>query len=171
MSDEALARLRSAMWCAPEDIPAPAADWLIYHDSMTRRLERYCLKLSVEVNQERFITSPDVAGESALLPLSERYWLREVTLLGDGTPWLFGRTVIPEQTLDEADLDLTQVGSTPLGRYLFLQGPPPRDVIQMGRCDALWVRRSRLLLSGNPLLITELFLPQAPLYFPDVCQN
>ncbi|SLM61687.1 MULTISPECIES: chorismate lyase [Dickeya] len=171
MSDKALASLRSATWCAPEDVPARAADWLVYQDSMTRRLERYCLKLSVQVSQERFISSPDVAGESALLPPSERYWLREVILLGDGEPWLFGRTVIPEQTLQEADIDLTQVGTTPLGRYLFLQGPPPRDVIQMGRCDALWVRRSRLRLSGNPLLITELFLPQAPLYFPDRYQS
>ncbi|PLK74975.1 chorismate lyase, partial [Klebsiella pneumoniae] len=29
---------------------------------------------------------------------------------------------------------------------------------------ALWGRRSRLRLSGKPLLLTELFLPASPLY-------
>jgi chorismate--pyruvate lyase len=171
MSDEALASLHSVEWCAPEELPASVMDWLVYHESMTRRLERHCLRLTVQVRQELFVSSPEVAGEAALLPLSERYWLREVTLSGDGKPWLFGRTVIPEQTLEEVDIDLTQIGNTPLGRYLFLQGPPPRDVIQTGRCGALWVRRARLLLSGNPLLITELFLPDAPVYFPDAHQG
>ncbi|WJV54416.1 chorismate lyase [Pectobacteriaceae bacterium CE90] len=164
MSDEALAQLRSVEWCEPTDVPATVADWLIYNDSMTRRLERHCLRLSVRVSTEHFISTLDVQNEQPLLPLSNRYWLREVTLFGDGKPWLFGRTVIPQQTLEEAEIDLTQIGNTPLGRYLFLQGPPKRNFIHLGRCGSLWVRRSCLVLSGNPLLITELFLPDAPLY-------
>lgn len=166
MSDEALARLSPVTWCAPDALPADVADWLTEGDSMTRRLERYCRRLSVRVAAERFVSPLALSDEAALLPLDERYWLREVTLYGDGQAWLAGRTLIPLRTLTEAEIDLTQIGDTPLGRYLFRQGPPARDFIHPGRCGALWARRSRLLLTGNPLLITELFLPGAPLYAP-----
>ncbi|ACS87164.1 chorismate lyase [Musicola paradisiaca] len=171
MSDEALAHLHSVEWCAPEVLPATVAEWLTSRDSMTRLLERYCRCLRVQVETERFVASLRIPEEPSLLPLSERYWLREVTLFGDDQPWLFGRTVMPEQTLKEAEIDLTQIGNTPLGRYLFLQGPPVRDFIHTGRSGQLWTRRSRLFLAGNPLLITELFLPDAPIYFPDRYQD
>jgi len=59
---------------------------------------------------------------------------------------------------------LQQLGTTPLGRYLFTSSTLTRDFIQPGRSEALWGRRSLLRLSGKPLLLTELFLPASPLY-------
>lgn len=53
---------------------------------------------------------------------------------------------------------------TPLGRYLFTSSTLTRDFIEIGRDAALWGRRSRLRLSGKPLMLTELFLPASPLY-------
>ncbi len=73
------------------------------------------------------------------------------------SPRLAGRTVAPESTLCGPELALQQLGQTPLGRYLFTSSTLTRDFIEIGRDAALWGRRSRLRLSGKPLLLTELF--------------
>ena len=132
-------------WLSEQDPPAPAAvsDWLMELGSMTRRFERHCAQVRVEPQRECFVT-------------------REA--LGDDQPWLLGRTVIPENTLTGPDQALVDLGTLPLGRYLFSSGELTRDYIHIGRQDALWARRSRLRLAGKPLLLTELFLPASPLY-------
>ncbi len=71
---------------------------------------------------------------------------------------------MPESTLNGPEAMLQQLGTRPLGRYLFSSSTLTRDFIEPGRVDALWGRRSRLRLSGKPLLLTELFLPASPLY-------
>ncbi len=77
---------------------------------------------------------------------------------------MIGRTVVPESTLCGPELALQHLGETPLGRYLFTQSTLTRDYIEVGRSENLWGRRSRLRLSGKPLLLTELFLAASPLY-------
>lgn len=105
-----------------------------------------------------------MGDEQALLPASQRYWLREVRMFGDGVPWLEGRTVIPEQTLSGSDRGLLDLNTTQLGRYVFKDNRLTRDYIQIGRQGELWARLSLLRLSGNPLLLTEVFLPASPVY-------
>ena len=149
------------------EIPAldPAQlDWLLLEDSMTKRFEQQGKKVSVTVIREGFVGQQDVALELSQLPQEPRYWLREILLCADGEPWLAGRTVVPESTLSGPELALQKLGKTPLGRYLFTSSTLSRDFIEIG-CDAeLWGRRSRLRLSGKPLMLTELFLPASPLY-------
>ncbi|WP_304164708.1 chorismate lyase [Lonsdalea britannica] len=164
MTDETVDLLRPVTWCEFADVPAAVADWLGHRDSMTARLEMHCQRLDVEVTREGFISPSDTGEALPLLPVSDRFWLREVTLYGDGRPWLFGRTVIPEHTLQMSNLALARIGSVPLGRYLFQAGTPERDFINPGRRGDLWARRSRLRLAGHPLLLTEIFLPDAPIY-------
>ena len=65
---------------------------------------------------------------------------------------------------DEIASELPLLGKTPLGRYLFTSSELTRDFIEIGRDAELWGRRSRLRLSGKPLILTELFLPASPLY-------
>nr|WP_210416987.1 chorismate lyase [Brenneria sp. CFCC 11842] len=169
MSDNAQISLRAVEWFSeqPAMMPAHIEGWLMETASMTQRLDGYCDRLTVTVRNERFIPPQALHDERAHLPVSERYWLREVVLYGDGCPWLFGRTLIPQQTLDGAGAALMNIGNVPLGRYLFQHDALTRDYIHTGRGEDLWARRSRLRLSGHPLLLTELFLPQAPLYFTD----
>ncbi|MBJ7222537.1 MULTISPECIES: chorismate lyase [unclassified Brenneria] len=169
MSDDAPISLRALEWFTekPAIIPAHIEDWLMETDSMTQRLDGYCAQLTVTIRNERFLSPEALTDERAHLPVSERYWLREVVLYGDGRPWLFGRTLIPQQTLDGAGAALTKIGNVPLGRYLFQHDALTRDYIRIGCGESLWARRSRLCLSGHPLLLTELFLPEAPLYFSD----
>ena len=131
---------------------------------MTKRFEQQGKKVSVTVIREGFVGQQDVALELSQLPQEPRYWLREILLCADGEPWLAGRTVVPESTLSGPELALQKLGKTPLGRYLFTSSTLSRDFIEIG-CDAeLWGRRSRLRLSGKPLMLTELFLPASPLY-------
>ncbi|EHG5982263.1 chorismate lyase [Escherichia fergusonii] len=165
MSHPALTQLRALRYFA--EIPAldPAQlDWLLLEDSMTKRFEQQGKKVSVTVIREGFVGQQDVALELAQLPQEPRYWLREILLCADGEPWLAGRTVVPESTLSGPELALQKLGKTPLGRYLFTSSTLSRDFIEIGRYAELWGRRSRLRLSGKPLMLTELFLPASPLY-------
>lgn len=165
MSHPALTQLRALRYF--EHIPAldpEQLDWLLLEDSMTKRFEQQGKKVTVTLIQEGFVAPDAVSGELPLLPKEARYWLREILLCADGEPWLAGRTVVPESTLCGPELALQQLGTVPLGRYLFTSSELTRDFIEIGRDADLWGRRSRLRLSGKPLMLTELFLPASPLY-------
>ncbi|MFD1802066.1 chorismate lyase [Mixta tenebrionis] len=166
MSDNALSLLRAIEWLPASSplLSAALLDWLLEEDSMTKRFERHCRQVTVEPRREGFVTAEAIAAELPFLPQEPRYWLREVILFGDGAPWLVGRTVVPESTLTGPEMKLSQLGSCPLGRYLFSSSTLTRDFIDPGIVAAQWGRRSRLRLSGKPLLLTELFLPASPLY-------
>lgn len=140
-------------------------EWLLLEDSMTQRFEQEGKTITVTLIAEAFVgQSALLDDEKRVLPEESRYWLREILLCADGEPWLAGRTVVPESTLCGPELALQQLGKTPLGRYLFTSSRMTRDFIEIGRDAELWGRRSRLRLSGKPLLLTELFLPASPLY-------
>ncbi|ABM44670.1 chorismate--pyruvate lyase [Bartonella bacilliformis KC583] len=156
-------------WLSDNNSSVPPAiyDWLMELGSMTLRFERYCTRVHVEPRHEYFIARNELKEEAEHLPESSLYWLREVVLMGDNQPWLLGRTVIPQETLAHHSNALMNLGTLPLGRYLFSNGELTRDYIHIGRKDSLWARRSRLRLSGKPLLLTELFLADSPLYTED----
>jgi len=166
MSQDALSLLRAINWLSSTQATlAPSLlDWLMEEDSMTRRFEQHCQQVTVEPVREGFIDASELGEEKSFLPDDKRFWLREVLLFGDGEPWLAGRTLVPESTLNGPEAMLQQLGTRPLGRYLFSSSTLTRDFIEPGKVDALWGRRSRLRLSGKPLLLTELFLPASPLY-------
>jgi len=166
MSDNALTLLRAMEWlpATSPSLDADLLDWLMEEDSMTKRFERHCAKVTVEPLREGFISAEEVGDEVALLPQEQRYWLREILLFGDGVPWLAGRTIVPESTLNGPEAMLQNLGNRPLGRYLFASSTLTRDFIEPGIVQSLWGRRSRLRLANKPLLLTELFLPASPLY-------
>ncbi|ENN91216.1 chorismate lyase [Bartonella bovis] len=155
-------------WLSDRDrsVPINVKDWLMEPGSMTRRFERHCAQIHIDPQRECFITYDKLEEEAEHLPKTSRYWLREIVLRGDNQPWLLGRTVIPQETLDDHN-QLTNLGKLPLGRYLFNSKELTRDYIHIGRKDALWARRSRLRLADKPLLLTELFLIASPIYKTD----
>ena len=166
MTNRALTQLHAIEWLplsSPQLTPS-LLDWLMEEDSMTRRFERHCEKVTVEILREGFIEAEEAGADALLLPEEPRYWLREILLCGNGEAWLAARTILPESTLQGPEQKLQQLGSQPLGRYLFASSTLSRDFIEPGRSHDLWGRRSLLRLSGKPLLLTELFLPPAPLY-------
>lgn len=164
MSHPALTQLRALRYF--DAIPAlepHLLDWLLLEDSMTKRFEQQGKRVSVTLIREAFVGQSEVEEASGLLPSESRYWLREILLCADGepglpdVPWYRNPRQAPEQVLQH-------LGKTPLGRYLFTSSTLTRDFIEIGRDATLWGRRSRLRLSGKPLLLTELFLPASPLY-------
>ena len=144
------------------------ASWLAERQSMTQRLTGYChQQLMVAPQVERFIDYAQLLlHEQQQLAVDERYWLREVIMYGDGKPWLVGRTIVPQKTLIN-EAGLATLGDTPLGRYLFSAPHFARDSIHYGQMQQLWARYSCLRLAKNPLLLTELFLLDSPIYSTD----
>lgn len=148
-----------------ESVPENVLGWLQEQRSMTKRFEQHCQKVTVIPYLELYISLDMLTtDEQKCLPISERYWLREVIMYGDNIPWLIGRTLIPEETLTDNDKKLVELGRVPLGRYLFSHEHLTRDYIEMGTSADRWVRRSLLRLSQKPLLLTEIFLPESPAY-------
>ncbi|WP_208607587.1 chorismate lyase [Xenorhabdus thuongxuanensis] len=167
MADDTILNLTPIHWLSSNEtdlLPGSVLDWLMEVGSMTRRFEQHCQHVSVAPLREDFIALKELNDESEHLPVNEKYWLREIVLYGDNIPWLLGRTVIPEETLTGPDKKLVDVGTVPLGRYLFSGNNLTRDYIQIGRQGGRWARRSLLKLSGKPLLLTEVFLPNSPVY-------
>ncbi|WP_375653019.1 chorismate lyase [Bartonella sp. MR110HLJHH] len=165
MSDLEDSILPPLKWLSDQNPPIPEniRDWLMESGSMTLRLKKYCTCLQVQPQRECFITRDKLIDEAEHLPESARYWLREIILMGDNKPWLLGRTVIPQETLLHNQA-LMHLGTVPLGHYLFNHDQLTRDYIHIGQQGVLWARRSRLRLTGKPLLLTELFLTDSPLY-------
>lgn len=95
-------------------------------------------RVTVTLLREEWVTGADIESERPLLADEPRYWLREILLCADGEPWLAGRTVVPESTLNGPELALRQLGTTPLGRYLFTSSSLTRDFIEVGQCGELW---------------------------------
>lgn len=93
--------------------------------------------------------------------------------------WLFARTVIPMTTLKGAAKRLTRMDKTPLGKILFGRSrafrknmhldlilADPNSMLRFGIPEGfpLWRRFSTFELETGPLIISEIFLPDCPIY-------
>ena len=130
-------------------------------------------------------------GESRALRLDPRALclIREVILFGNHQPWVFARSILPEQTLTGSLRCLRGLDERPLGEILFANRRiqrgaleaarilPPHshlsgvatwlstaaDPVDLSNADApLWGRRSVFALGRRRLLVAEWFLPGFP---------
>ncbi len=110
--------------------------------------------------------------------LSGYAWIREVHLLCGGQPWVFARTVIPPHTLRGKQRRLARLGKKPLGAVLFADKSMQRTEMEIACIRAgqqlfqlatqhmapadqsIWGRRSVFFLNRDPLLVSEIFLPE-----------
>ncbi len=156
--------------------PPPIAAWLRPASSLTHRLRQTCGSgFAVRVLSQGWARPlPDEALALAIAP-GRRAFVRRVQLLCNGTPWVFGRTVIPASTLRGRRRRLAHLGETPLGAVLFSDpglrresvdfariAPPCTlfaDAAGAGAANEVWARRCRYRLKGRRLLVTEVFLP------------
>ncbi|MDV7106043.1 chorismate lyase [Vibrio sp. TH_r3] len=146
--------------------------WLLEKGSLSRRLEEKCEDLTVNVSVNEMISSAQMCLEEKNLLGNSSCLLREVVLFGDAQAWLIGRTLIPENSLDEQPCDLQKQGNTPLGLTVFSVESVRRDALQFGWVTVanqqLVARRSRLWMNNKPMLVAELFLPGSPVYLKEV---
>jgi chorismate--pyruvate lyase len=161
-------------------LPEQWRDWLLDRSSLTLRLQRACPgTFNVEVVSLRM--EPPLLSEARALrrPPQELALVRQVRLLCDGQPWVFARTVIPLPSLRGGLRQLALLGNRPLGAVLFADPTMHRSAVEVtrvgrskrlfsraiGDTDAsaeineIWGRRSVFTLKGQPLLVSEFFLP------------
>lgn len=164
----------SLKWYSPKQIPAHAIppslrEWLLYKGSMTRRLKRLCGQLTIE------LTSNEIArphfSEAKILEMRMRSvaLIREITMVADGEPWIWARTVMPLSSLRGKARRLRVLKQVPLGKILFKDKSITRSPFSLAKLDPkvfsaesqypAFARRSFFYLSQKPILLTEIFLP------------
>jgi chorismate lyase len=167
----------------PARQPRVVRDWLRYAGSMTRRMEHHCAHLDIQVlyhgrGQATF-------EEARALDLHQRRVgiVREIIMLGDGVPWLYGRTIVPFDSLRGALAPLNFLDRKPLGKLLFSHPQIQRSPFCYAEWTADWLplevqqtsdvhnqalsdgflklpaRRSSFWLENGQLLLTEVLLP------------
>lgn len=107
----------------------------------------------------------------------QRYFIREIHLACGQQPLIYGRSLFPRATYAHCRGQLDRLGQRPMGEWLFSDPHIYRQFTQIGRIgrrsrlyeralsglshrpDMLWGRRSVFIVSAQPLLVLEIFLP------------
>ena len=158
-------------------LPPRLRDWLALETSMTAQVALAAGgPVDVEVLRQ---------GLGRFLPDERRFFpgaagpatVREVCLSSGGRPLLVARTVLVSRRL-QAHPTIRNLGTRALGSLLFADGPPvwtAREVARIGAnaplfrlvrrrhpglAPAYWGRRTLYRLFGEPLLVTEVVLPE-----------
>lgn len=176
----------SSEWRAPDSVClAPhLLDWLENPSSLTARLKSHAKSFRVQVLGQALekcsnadATDDIVAGQEVLV--------REVILWCDNTPQVFARSILPISSLTGEQQALGNLGEQPLGQVLFNHPDLKRKCIEVAPfytqsslkrlCKHLslsidhdlYARRSTFLINKKPVVVSELFLPNAFAYSPE----
>ena len=158
--------------------------WLLDPGSLTARLKQHCQHFRVELlGQQQALCSEFEANE--LLRTGEPVLVREVLLYCDDVPQVFARSLLPLASLTGDEQQLANLGTQPLGQVLFNNPSLVRQRIELSSFgddtgvaklakrlnpneetgeQRLWGRRSIFMLEGKPLMVAEVFLPNAFAY-------
>ena len=159
-------------------MPRKLAPWLSDKGSLTRRLKRYNqIDFSVQLLGNSWIKPLTDESLALGLSFSELSFQREVLLMNGSEANVYARTVVPRKTYMAMQHRFNQLGNKPLGELLFTDPTVRRGPIEIAclkpgqwlyemalleadeRPEQLWGRRSQFYLSGQPLLVNEIFLP------------
>lgn len=106
----------------------------------------------------------------------ELWQIREVLLSGNGKPWVFARSILPQVLCEQ---DLAGLGEKPLGQIIFNDPRFARQPFQLtclkypselhrqfnlSNDSELWGRRSVFQFQTHQLMVAEIFLPDSPAY-------
>jgi chorismate--pyruvate lyase len=161
--------------------PIAVREWLGWPDSLTERLadhlgDRVQVRVLSEREDRLLIDEREHLGMMA-----RKGRIREVQLEIRGEPYVVARTVFPDATARVMNHALRQLGTRSLGSLLFgaLRAPVScREFTRLERHSSLWrtlgdhlpvavhsfwARRALHVLRGQPLLVTEVFLPRLSL--------
>ncbi|ALU87606.1 chorismate lyase [Herbaspirillum rubrisubalbicans M1] len=172
---QALAALR----VADGDLMRRTRAWLADPGSMTLKLKARTETFTVRLLRQR--PGRILADEHEALCISARSRVveRDVILLADGTPVVFGHTVLSTASVKSDWPFFSKLGTTPLGANLFFDPLVGRRPIQYARLSAghplmrriaqalpgselptsLLARRSLFTRRGGVLMVTDVFLP------------
>jgi len=152
----------------PNSLQAPRQwrQWLCDRGSLTEHLiSASNNRFRVEVQQQGWFLPS--RSEAKILAINPRQvaLIREVNLLGDNQALVYARTVTPADTLTGEQKQLAMLGNRSLGSLLFSDQSMRRGKFQISKLkllsgESVWARRSVFYLSGKPLLVCEVFLPE-----------
>ncbi|MBL4822340.1 MAG: chorismate lyase [Colwellia sp.] len=165
----------------PCALPEHLQSWLLDPNSLTARLKMHCQQFRVELLGQKI--EPCQAHEAVVdIPAGEPVLVREVLLYCDDKPQVFARSLLPIASLTGAEQVLANLGSQSLGQVLFNNSSLERKTIEIAEfdltssvgklaadlqltiTDTLWGRRSIFMLENKPLMVAEVFLPDAFAY-------
>ena len=171
-------------WLATEEFQQFADDnrhcnWLFDAGSMTQKLTAAGNKpLVVKLLSSEHQDISEQEQQLLNCQISTTTFVREVVMQVDGLSWVYGRTVIPDETLKGSGRQLKQLGTKSLGDILFKNKKNLRLSMEIAKINnhhdlfpqllaevredkalELWARRSMFLFEDSPLLVQEVFLP------------
>lgn len=154
------------------------APWLRDHGSLTQRIQQRCTHFSVRKLHSGLARI--ALDESALLGVASQQlaYSRDVILYADSQPVVFAHSTCAPKHLCGAWAAVAGLGNQPLGALLFAHPLIKRQPLHYKALRAthplyqkaagvlsnppseLWARRSLFYLHDEPLLVTEVFLPE-----------
>lgn len=162
-------------------LPEYLKSWLLDPDSLTARLKKHCHQFRVELLGQQ-IECCQAHEAVATIPVGEKVLVREVLLYCDDKPQVFARSLLPMSSLTGEEQALADLGTQSLGQVLFNNPSLERKTIeiaefssassvgklardlQLGTKQTMWGRRSIFMLENKPLMVAEVFLPDAFAY-------
>ena len=152
-------------------------DWLQNRGSLTRHIQQRCKNFRVEPVFQSLATACN--DELAILKLrpGELAHVREVYLYCGKTPVVFAHSVVARKNIRGVWYGMSKLGNKSLGTVLFTNPVIKRTPLKFRKLnlthplfhracknmqvapDKLWARRSLFTLHGQPILVTEVFLP------------
>jgi len=163
-------------------------NWLLDPSSLTTRLRKYCHQFRVEVLGQQ-IQSCSIEESTTDIKVGEQVLVREVLLYCDDVPQVFARSLLPLKSLTGEEQQLAHLGNQSLGQVLFSKKGLIRKCIEISAFSKgtavsklaqqlelpnqteLWGRRSTFMLHDKPLMVAEIFLPNAFAYQSLCSQN
>lgn len=133
------------------------------------------------LNQGRQMVSREERTKLGIPP-REMALVREIKMGKHNKNWMFARTIVPNRTLQGPARRIASLNDTPIGKLLFgrngairksmevnLTWELPQTLLAMGVIPEhqLWQRQSIFEFHSGPLMVTELFLPDCPIYLQD----
>ncbi len=177
----------SGQWFSPstsakaDELSKQLKGWLLDSGSLTARLKRHCNDFRVELLGQQ-VQACSAAEANEIITEGEQVLVREVLLYCDEKPQVFARSLLPLASLTGAEQQLANLGTQSLGQVLFNNPSLERQNIEISPFNAessvakiandlqltvkqpLWGRRSIFMLENKPLMVAEVFLPQAFAY-------
>ncbi len=162
---------------APVSISPQMRGWLLNRGSLTRLIQIRCKNFRVEPVFQSLSTACEDELSVLGLRTGELAHIREVYLYCGKTPVVFAHSVVARKNLRGAWCRLGNLGNKSLGTVLFTNPIVKRTPLQFKKLNSshplfhracidlyttyfnLWARRSLFSLHGQPILVTEVFLP------------
>lgn len=167
--------LFTATWQAKPPTACWQEPWLTATGSLTQGLQQVChTEFKVQVLQHEFVTAPEFICEDLVITPQERVLQRAVLLCDGNEPLVFAYSLLPEAALHGRYQELRELGSRPLGHWIFSEPVLKRQTMLFAELpltadlfkaltpqisSSLLGRKTLFTGADKPFLVSEFFLP------------